>query len=211
MENIRTNLLSFILACQHRPFECIQVSCRGIDKCITNFNRLTTVGHVIDALLDNLAEKQYLTINDCCLYVQRQPYVFPLKSTEFVQDILLRYAPTPIRFQLAFKRVASPSRFAQRKRLLRTPHVSTATVNVTNAFEQLKIQETLIRRQQEIITELRKSTLQRTASRSRSRSNYENYVDWLARQEDADDDESDDSRCVPLEPSTSSRNPFVCL
>ncbi|CAF4395419.1 unnamed protein product, partial [Adineta steineri] len=96
-------------ACQHRRFECIQVSYRSINKCITNFNRSTTVAHVIDALLDDLSEKQYLTINDCCLYAVRSPYLFPLKSTEFIQDILLRYASTDIQFKLSFKRNSSPS------------------------------------------------------------------------------------------------------
>ena len=182
-----------ILACQHRSFECIQVSCRGTNKCITNFNRLTTVANVIDALLDDLSEKRYLTIADCCLYVERPPYLFPLKTTDFIQDILLRYASSDIHFKLSFKRNASPSRFAQRKKLLRTPLPPTT---ITNAYEQLRIQESLIRRQHEIITELRKTTLHTTeSSRSGSSSNYENYFDWVTRQ---DDEDSDHSRYVVL-------------
>ncbi|CAF1349334.1 unnamed protein product [Adineta steineri] len=175
-------------ACQHRRFECIQVSYRSINKCITNFNRSTTVAHVIDALLDDLSEKQYLTINDCCLYAVRSPYLFPLKSTEFIQDILLRYASTDIQFKLSFKRNSSPSRFAQRKRLLRTPLQQSTLIN---AHEQLKIQESLIRRQHEIITKLRKTSLSNKPSSSSS-SNYDNYFDWVTR--NSDDVDSDDSR-----------------
>lgn len=175
------------LACQHRQFECIRVSYRNINKCITNFNRLTTVAHVIDALLDDLSEKQYLTINDCCLYVERPPYVFPLKSTDFIQDILLRYASTNINFKLSFKRNASPSRFAQRKKLLRTPLQQSP---ITNAYEQLKIQESLIRHQHQIITQLKKTN---NYSQCKSSSaNYENYFDWITQ----NDEDSDDSRFV---------------
>ncbi|CAF0737376.1 unnamed protein product [Rotaria sordida] len=169
--------------CQHRPYECIQVSYRGINKCITNFNRLTTVGHVIDALLDDLSEKQYLSMNDCCLYIERPPYLFPLKSTDFIQDILLRYASTNIHFKLSFKRNASPSRFAQRKKLHRTSYQQTS---LTNAYEQLKIQESLIRRQHEIITQLKKFNLSNDYQ-YKSSTNYTNYFDWITQNDDSDD------------------------
>jgi hypothetical protein len=122
---------------------------------------------VIDALLDDLSETRYFTNNDCCLYVERLPYVFPLKSTDFIQDILVR--------------------FAQRKKLLRTPVPQPA---IPNAYEQLKIQESLIRRQHEIITQLRKANHH---SALKSTSNYENYFDWISREKD---DDSDDSRFV---------------
>ena len=144
---------------------------------------MTTVAHVIDALLDDLCEKRYFTINDCCLYVERTPYVFPLKPTDFIQDILLRYASTHVQFKLSFKRNASPSRFAQRKKLLRTPVPQPPSI--PNAYEQLKIQESLIRRQHEIITQLRKAN-HHSALKS-SNSNYENYFDWISRDEDSDD------------------------
>ena len=137
---------------------------------------------MIDALLDDLCEKQYFTINDCCLCVERPPYVFPLKPTDFVQEILLRYASPHLQFKLSFKRNASPSRFAQRKKLLRTP--VPAPASVPNAFEQLKIQESLIRRQHEIIKQLRKANHH---SALNSNSNYENYFDWISRDEDSDD------------------------
>ncbi len=172
------------LACQHHPFECIQVSYRNINKCITNFNRLTTVAHVIDALLDDLCEKRYLTINDCCLYIERPPYLFPLKLTDFIQDILLRYASPNIHFKLSFKRNASPSRYAQRKKLLRTP-------SITNTYEQLKIQESLIRRQNEIIKQLKKTN---NYSQYKSSSNYENYFDWITQ----NDEDSDSSEIIPI-------------
>ena len=181
-------MLLFIV-CQHRPFECIQVSYRNINKCITNFNRLTTVAHIIDALLDDLSEKDYLTVNDCCLYIERLPYLFPLKSTDFIQDILLRYASSHIQFKLSFKRNSSPSRFAQRKKLLRTP-LQPSTL--TNAYEQLKIQESLIRQQHQIITQLKKTSHQSNYSSS---SNYANYFDWVTRN-NPDDGDSDDSRLV---------------
>jgi hypothetical protein len=120
-------------------------------KCITNFNHLTSVADIINILLDDLSEKQYFTINDCCLYIDHQPYLFPLKSTDFIQDILLRYSSSNIQFKLAFKRNSSPSRFAQRKRILRTQ------VQI-NPYDQLRIQELLIERQQEIITNLKRAT-----------------------------------------------------
>ena len=148
------------------------------------------MANIIDALLEDLAEKRYLTISDCCLYIERAPYLFPLKTTDFIQDILLRNASSDIHFKLSFKRNASPSRFAQRKKLLRTPLPPTT---ITNAYEQLRIQESLIRRQHEIITELRKTTLSTDSSRSSTSPNYENYFDWVTRQ---DDEDSDDSRCV---------------
>ncbi|CAF4150962.1 unnamed protein product, partial [Rotaria sp. Silwood2] len=171
--------------CQHRSYECIQVSYRGINKCITNFNRLTTVAHVIDALLDDLSEKQYLSINDCCLYIERPPYLFPLKSTDFIQDILLRYASTNIHFKLSFKRNSSPSRFAQRKKLHRTSYQQTT---LTNAYEQLKIQESLIQRQHEIITQLKKNNLSNDHhSQYESSRNYTNYFDWITQNNDSDD------------------------
>jgi hypothetical protein len=176
-----------VVVCQHRPFECIQVSYRNINKCITNFNRLTTVAHIIDALLDDLSEKDYLTVNDCCLYIERAPYLFPLKSTDFIQDILLRSASSNIHFKLAFKRNSSPSRFAQRKKLLRTPLQQST---LTNAYEQLKIQESLIRQQHQIITQLKKTTNQ---SHYNLPSNYANYFDWVTQN---DDEDSDDSRLV---------------
>ncbi len=181
------NFFFYFLVCQHRPFECIQVSYRNINKCITNFNRLTTVAHVIDVLLDDLCEKQYFTINDCCLYVEHSPYLFPLKSTEFIQDILLRYAPSNIHFKLSFKRNASPSRFAQRKKLLRTPLQQSS---ITNAYEQLKIQESLIRQQHQIITQLKKTT--NYSQYKPSSSNYDNYFDWITQ----NDEDSDDSRLI---------------
>jgi hypothetical protein len=112
-------------------------------------NHLTTVADIINILLDNLSEKQYLTINDCCLYLEQQPYLFPLKSTEFIQDILLRYSSLNVNFKLAFKRTSSPSRLAHRKKLLPT--------TVTNPYEQLRIQELLIQKQQQIINQLTQS------------------------------------------------------
>ena len=187
------NHLIEYLVCQHRSFECIQVSYRNFNKCITNFNRLTTVAHVIDALLVNLDEKSNFGTNDCCLYVERPPYLYPLKTDDFIQDILLRYAPESIHFKLSFKRNASPSRYAQRKRLLRTPIPSST---VTNAYEQLKIQESLIRRQHEIIQALRKTSLSRDSSRSRASHNFDNYFDWVTR---TDADDSDDSRYCCLQ------------
>lgn len=187
--------LLFSIACQHRPFECIQVSYHGIAKCITNFNRLTTVAHVIDALLDDLSEQRYLSVNDCCLYIERPPYLFPLKSSDFIQDILLRYASTNINFKLSFKRNSSPSRFAQRKRLLRTPGYVQPS-SVINPYEQLKIQESLIHRQHEIITQLKKVNLSNDSPmKYNSSSNYVNYLDWIT-QNDNDSDISDDSRYV---------------
>ncbi|CAF4969157.1 unnamed protein product, partial [Rotaria sp. Silwood1] len=178
------------IICQHRPYECIQVSYRGINKCITNFNRLTTVAHVIDALLDDLSEKQYLSVNDCCLYIERLPYLFPLKSTDFIQDILLRYASTHIHFKLSFKRNASPSRWAQRKKLHRTSYQQTS---LTNAYEQLKIQESLIRQQHEIITQLKKINLSNDHhNQYKTSSNYTNYFDWITQSNHNSD--SDDSK-----------------
>ncbi len=146
---------------------------------------MTTVAHVIDALLDDLCEKRYLTINDCCLYIERSPYVFPLKLTDFIQDILLRYASSNIHFKLSFKRNASPSRYAQRKRILRTPLPS-----IPNAYEQLKIQESLIRRQHQIITQIKKSN--NYSQIKTSTGNYANYFDWITH----NDEDSDDSRLV---------------
>ena len=131
--------------------------------------------------------------------MERAPYLFPLKSSDFIQDILLRYASANIQFKLSFKRNASPSRFAQRKRLLRT---TVPPSTIPNAYEQLRIQESLIRRQHEIITQLRKTSLSRDHSRAIPASNYDNYFDWVTRQDDDDDDdgnqevESDDGRLV---------------
>ncbi len=133
------------IVCQ---FEYIQVSCRGVNKCITNVNHLTTVVDTINVLLDDLSEKQYLTINDCCLYIEQQPYLFALKSTDFIQDILIRYSSSNVNFKLPFKRTSSPSRLAHRKNLLRT--------TVRNPYEQLRIHELLIQKQQEIINQLTK-------------------------------------------------------
>ncbi len=140
--------------------------------------------------MDDLCEKRYLTINDCCLYVERSPYVFPLKSTDFIQDILLRYATASnIHFKLSFKRNASPSRFAQRKKLFRTPFQPSSSI--PNAYEQLKIQESLIRRQHEIITQLKKSN--NYSQLKTSTGNYENYFDWITHN---DEDSDDTSRLV---------------
>ncbi|UJR33899.1 hypothetical protein I4U23_021318 [Adineta vaga] len=181
------SLKSATPTCHHRRFECIQVSYRGIHKCITNFNRITTVANIIDALLDDSLEKQYFSINDCCLYVESPPYLYPLKPADFIQDVLLRYASSDINFKLSFKRNSSPSRFAQRKKLLRTP---VQQPKITNAYEQLRIQESLIRKQHEIITQLRKTTLSNNYSSS---SNYATYFDWVTRTDDQQTD-SDDSR-----------------
>ena len=120
-----------------------------MNKCITNLNHLTTVADVIDALLDDLSEKEYLTINDCCLYVANDPYLFPLKSTDFIKEILSRYSSSNIYFKLSFKRNSSPSRFAQRKKL---HPIST----IINPYEQLRIQKLLIEKQQLIINQLTK-------------------------------------------------------
>ncbi len=147
-KNLSIIIFLIILVCQHLPFQCIRVSCRGIKKCITNFNHLTTVADIINILLADLSEKQYLTINDCCLYIEHQPYLFALKSTDFIQDILSRYSSSNIHFKLSFKRNSSPSRFAQRKKLLRT--------SIVDPYEQLRIQELLIQKQQDIINQLMK-------------------------------------------------------
>lgn len=147
-------IIYIILVCQHLPFQCIRVSCRGINKCITNLNHLTTVGDVITVLLDDLSEKQYLTINDCCLYIENRPYLFALKSTDFIKDILSRYSSSNIHFKLSFKRNSSPSRIAQRKKLVRTP-VQQSTV--IDPYEQLRLQELLIEKQREIINQLTKN------------------------------------------------------
>ena len=140
------------LACQHRPFQCIPVSCRGLTTCITNFNHLTTVADIIRIALDHLSESPYSIANDCSLYIENPPYLFALQSTDFIQDILYRYLSSTIHFKLIFKRHSSPSRFAQRKQLLRTPPSPT----VINPYEQLRIQELLIQKQQEIIHRLAK-------------------------------------------------------
>jgi len=73
-----------------------------------------------------------------------------LNCTDFIQDILFRYSSSDIHFKLSFKRNSSPSRFAQRKKLLRTSPV-------INPYEQLRIQELLIQKQQEIINQLTKA------------------------------------------------------
>ncbi|CAF3804598.1 unnamed protein product, partial [Rotaria magnacalcarata] len=201
----KTKSTSKSKVCQHRPYECIQVSYRGIRKCITNFNRLTTVSHVIDALLDDLSERRYLSANDCCLYIERQPYLFPLKSTDFIQDILLRYTATHVHFKLSFKRNSSPSRFAQRKRLLRTAGYIQPSP-VINAYEQLKIQESLIRRQHDIITQLRKTNLSNDSRiQQNGASNYGNYLDWITQNEH-NGDMSDDSKTSLDLMSTSRRH-----
>ncbi|CAF3986004.1 unnamed protein product, partial [Rotaria magnacalcarata] len=201
----KTKSTSKSKVCQHRPYECIQVSYRGIRKCITNFNRLTTVSHVIDALLDDLSERRYLSANDCCLYIERQPYLFPLKSTDFIQDILLRYTATHVHFKLSFKRNSSPSRFAQRKRLLRTAGYIQPSP-VINAYEQLKIQESLIRRQHEMITQLRKTNLSNDSRiQQNGASNYGNYLDWITQNEH-NGDMSDDSKTSLDLMSTSRRH-----
>ncbi|CAF4475016.1 unnamed protein product, partial [Rotaria sp. Silwood2] len=135
--------------CQHLPFQCIRVLRRGINKCITNWNHLTTVGDIIHVLL----EQQSLTINDCCLYIENSPHLFVLKSTDLIEDILYRYPSSNIHFKLAFKRNSSPSRFAQRKQLL--PAVVQLST-VINPFKQLRIQELLIQKQQGIIHRLTK-------------------------------------------------------
>jgi hypothetical protein len=142
---------TILVVCQHLPFQCIQVSCREINKCITNFNHLTTVADVIYVLLDDLFEEQYLTVNDCCLYIENPPYLFALKPTDLIEDIFYRYSSSSIHFKLEFKRNSSPSRFAQRKKILRT---SVQPSTVINPYEQLRIQELLIQKQQEIIHRL---------------------------------------------------------
>ncbi len=65
-------------------------------------NHLTTVADIINVLLDDLLEKKDLTINDCCLYIEQQPYLFALKSRDFIQDILIRYSSLNVNFKLAF-------------------------------------------------------------------------------------------------------------
>lgn len=137
------------LVCQHRPFQCIQVWSRGLNTCITNFNHLTTVADIIRTALINLSESQHSTIHDCSLYIENPPYLLALQSTDFIQDILYRYISSNIHFKLVFKRSSSPSRFAQRKQL-RTPSTT------VNPYEQLRIQELLIQKQQEIIHRLAK-------------------------------------------------------
>ncbi len=72
-----------------------------------------------------------------------------MNCTDFIQDILSRYSSSDIHFKLSFKRNSSPSRFAQRKKLLRTSPV-------INPYEQLRIQELLIQKQQQIINQLMK-------------------------------------------------------
>lgn len=138
------------LVCLHRPFQCIQVWSRGLNTCITNFNHLTTVADIIRIALNNLSESQHSIIHDCSLYIENPPYLLALQPNDFIQDILYRYLSSNIQFKLVFKRSPSPSRFAQRKQLLRTPPT------LINPYEQLRIQEQLIQKQQEIIHRLAK-------------------------------------------------------
>ena len=144
---------TLFLVCQHRPFQCIQVGFRGVNTCITNFNHLTTVADIIRIALINLSESQHSTIRDYSLYIENPPYLLALQPTDFIQDILYRYLSSNIHFKLVFKRTSSPSRFAQRKQLLRTPPQSSTLIN---PYEQLRIQEQLIQKQQEIIHRLAK-------------------------------------------------------
>ena len=108
-----------------------------------------------------------------------------MKATDFIQDILLRYGSSNIHFKLSFKRNASPSRLAQRKRLFRTPLQQPI---LTNAYEHLKIQEALIRRQHEIITQLKQINLSNVGKvQYHTSSSYGNYFDWITRNDDNSD------------------------
>jgi hypothetical protein len=55
-----------ILVGQHFSFQFIEVSCQS--------------------------ERQYLTINNCCLYIENPPYLLVFKSIDFIRDILYRYS-----------------------------------------------------------------------------------------------------------------------
>ncbi|CAF1494138.1 unnamed protein product [Didymodactylos carnosus] len=146
------------------PSECI-VRVRGILKRITNINRTTSVHSVIEALLFNTYEDA-LEPSDCCLYMERDSCLFPLRPNDYMQDLLLRYSTrnrAEILFTLAFKRIASPSRlkqrYAQRKKLMRSTLSAIDNNHIPAVTEQLRTQESLIRRQQEIISELQKVVL----------------------------------------------------
>ncbi|CAF4352367.1 unnamed protein product [Rotaria sp. Silwood2] len=136
---------------QHQLFKCIQVSCQGVNTCITNLNHLTTVADIINALLDNLSEKEYLTIDDCSLYMEYQSYLIILKTTDFIQDILYHYSLFDIHFKFEFKHNLSSLRFAQRKKILRTSAKHSLGID---PYQQLKIQELVIQKQQNIINQL---------------------------------------------------------
>ncbi|CAF4587307.1 unnamed protein product, partial [Didymodactylos carnosus] len=146
------------------PSECI-VRVRGILKRITNINRTTSVHSLIEALLFNTYEDA-LEPSDCCLYMERDSCLFPLRPNDYMQDLLLRYSTrnrAEILFTLAFKRIASPSRlkqrYAQRKKLMRSTLSAIDNNRIPAVTEQLRTQESLIRRQQEIISELQKVVL----------------------------------------------------
>ncbi|CAF0896432.1 unnamed protein product [Adineta ricciae] len=147
--------------------QSIQVSCRGTMKFIRNFTNLTTVADVIHALLDDLCENEYFSINDCCLYIEQQPHLIPLKMTDYIVEILSQNSPN-VRFKLSFKRTSSPSRLAQRKKLLRTPIEQPALIN---PYERLRMQEILIQKQQELINQLTK-----TSTRHSRRDEYHHAI-----------------------------------
>jgi hypothetical protein len=88
------------------------------------------------------------------LYIEQQPYLLPLKSTDYIQNILFHYSSSNVHFKLVFKRNSSPSRFAERKKLPRIPLQSSTVIN---PYEQIRMQELLIQKQQEIINKLTKT------------------------------------------------------
>ncbi|UJR13438.1 hypothetical protein I4U23_000452 [Adineta vaga] len=156
--------------------QSIQVSCRGMIKSITNLTHVTTVADIIHALLENLSENDYYSINDCCLYLEQQPYLYPLKTTDFIHEILSRYSSMDVHFKLAFKRNSSPSRLAQRKQLVRT--------SIIDPYERLRTQELLIQKQQEIINQLTKTNDENRISPSNRQSRQEEYYQAVNNHED---------------------------
>jgi len=137
--------------CQHSPSQCIQISYRNIRKCLTNAHPLTTIADIQQLFLDELPEHHDLTVNDCCLYLDDCSFLHPLKSTDFICDIRTRYSLANIRLRFSFKRTSSPSRFAQRKKLDR---ITASSTNNVDPYEQIRLQELLIQKQQEIIHRL---------------------------------------------------------
>lgn len=125
----------------------IEVSCRGVTKSVSHFNRSTTVADVIYALLDELDEREHVNVHECCLYVEQQPHLLALKATDFIEDVLARYAPVKVQFRLALKRNRPSRDLMEQKRML----------SVSNPFERLRIQELLIQQQQQIIHQLSKT------------------------------------------------------
>ncbi|CAF0796347.1 unnamed protein product [Didymodactylos carnosus] len=157
------------------PFtECI-VRVRGILKRITNISRATSVHNVIEALLFNTYEDD-VEPSDCSLYMERDSCLFPLRHDDYIQDLYARYwnRSSEILFTLAFKRIASPSRlkqrYAQRKKLTQNNPISSTFENnhILHVSEQLRTQESFIRQQQQIISELQKMVLS-------DRTNSDNY------------------------------------